>query len=274
MKQQPSENRTLLGFLANEATRLPCLLHGHRQEVWLRQGEGIVGRGVGRYMDGDAVLRIQPGPVQGDLHLGDLSDDEGTTHLVAHVSVSTDRALTVEEIQPFRVGRWLFACDGALDLGDRGKALLDSLPPFLQNNRKSQLDGELLFLHFIALLHRQHMIDRPTAPVFLALCLHDMMQTIEAPMRLLATNGQVMLAYRIGLPLGYHRIIGIDGCQLCGVGEETRRLEALVESHRRFRGICVADQPFASFGSWDEIPERQVLVVHPSLEVELVPGTE
>ncbi len=274
MKQQPSQNRTLLGFMANEAARLPCFLHGHRQEVWLHQGEGIVGRGVGQYMANDAVLRAQPGPVQRDLHLSDLVNDEGTTHLVAHVSISTGQALTIEEIQPFRSGRWLFACDGALDLGGQAEALFDSLPPFLQNNRKSQLDGELLFLHFIDLLHRQHLIDRPTAPVFLALCLHDMMKTIEAPMRLLATNDQVMLAYRIGMPLGYHQINGIDGCRHCGIDEATRQLEALVRSHQRFRGICVADQPFASFGSWDEIPERQVLVVHPSAEVELVPGTE
>lgn len=273
MKMEESEVCTLVGFMVNDAARLPCLLHHQRREAWVRRTDDIHGWGVGQYMSGNAVLRIQPGAAQGDLCLGDLVRDEGTTHLVAHVT-SVAPASSLEDIQPFRWRRWLFAHDGVLDLGNRRAEMLDALPPFLLRCRRGRLDGEILFLHLMARLHREHLLDHRAKPNDLARCLQGIVGTEQVPINILTTNGRVLLAYCSGsLPMLFRRFEGIESCELCGIGGTSAGFATVVESHRRFKGICVASRPFWT-GRWNEIPGQQILVVRPSLEPQLFPGLE
>jgi len=93
----------------------------------------------------------------------------------------------------------------------------------------------------------------------------------EAPVNLLATNGKVLLAYRSGDPVLYRLFEGIEECRRCRLGGEYGRFAPVVESHRRFKGICVTSRPFGTPEKWTEISSGNVLAVTSSLGVGLLP---
>lgn len=267
------EMHELIGFIVNDAARLPCLLYRYHDDAWLHRADEIHGWGAGYYMGENALLRVQPGSVCEDVSLYDLAGDEGTKVLVAHTSLSVP-IRDIKDIQPFRWRQWLFAHTGALDLGDRREEMLSALPRYLQRSRKGKMDGEILFLHFIDELCRGQLIDHRARPEDIAICLRKVVEVAGVSINILVTDGHVLLAYRSAGPFVYSLFEGIMKCELCKVDDAHMGFTPTLKSHQQFKGICVTSRPFGTSEKWEEIPERQVLVVRPSLDFEIIPVPE
>jgi glutamine amidotransferase len=264
-------DQLLIAFMVNQAERLRCLLHRYRQVPWLEPSDDVTKWGVGQFTSGRVLLRNQPGRLDRDLCCDELLHaDSESPLLIAHASMSETTPPNLEYNQPFRLRRWLFATEGAIDLEGRRRDLLDELPQFLRDARKGRLDQELLFLHFLAALYNHHLLDQQADPKALVPLLGELAQTVQTPLNILTTNGQVLLAYRSGRPLFYCLFEGMRHCERCGISDTVRRLAPLVTSHRRLKGICVTSRPFATPETWQEIPERGALVVGPAMSIRFI----
>ncbi|MCP4605031.1 MAG: hypothetical protein GY847_31665 [Proteobacteria bacterium] len=268
-----SETSTLIGFMVNDAASLPCLLYRYRRELWVRRTDDVCGLGIGHYTEGSALLRTQSGLVKEDISFSDLIRKKGTRLLVAHASLSTVPTLDLEGIQPFRWRNWLFA-NSMLDLGDHCAKILDALPGFLLRSRKGYQDGEILFLHFLALLHKKRLFDCRAKAQDLASHLHEAATVSRSSANILTSNGHVLLAYRSGSPLFYRRFIGIENCERCSGGGSSKHFGPAAKSHQLFKGICIASRPFGEHDQWNEIPDGHMLAIQPSLDFTLASELE
>jgi len=255
-----SGDHLLFAFMVNDAERLRCLLHRYRQLAWLQASDKVTEWGVGQYMSGRAMLRTQPGPLDVDLFANDLLHSTSDTPLLLARASMSDTLPSFEDTQPFRLGRWLFATEGAIDLAGRRDDLLEELPDFLRRARQGRADAELIFLGFMAELHRKQIRDQHADPEVLVSLLRDLVQRVDTPINIFTTNGHVLLAYRAGPPLFYCQFEGMKRCERCRIGDKEDRFAPLVQSHRRFKGLCVASRPFETPETWHEIPMRDALV--------------
>ena len=266
----------LIGFKVNDPERLACLLHRYRRETWIRRADGIHGWGVGQHIAEDTLLRILPGSLPQDVSLNDLMGERGTRTLLSHASLSVPSDQKIADIQPFRSNQWLFTHGGTLDLGDgRREEMLSALPQSLLSSRKGSMDGEILFLHFMAALQRHRLVDEFfVKPEELALCMLNVIKAAGSSISILATNGQVLLSYSAASPLVYCLFEGLEDCQLCTGSDTYKYSPQLLRSHRQFKGICVTSHPFGTSETWHELPEGKMLIANSTLEFEIIPGPE
>lgn len=251
----------LIGFVGQAPERLSCLLERFRGVPWLAAADGMRPWGAGQYMDGQTIVRTQPGGHEGDLALGDLLFPRADSPMfIARASPAGARPF--EEEQPFRFGRWLAALHTEVLLDGQRALWLAALPAFLWRARRSRGDTELLFLKLIARLHEERLLAASAADqVAAAAVLGHLAGAIASPTNMLATNGEALFAHRAAGPLYYCTFSGIADCAPCRLGVGYTSMAATVEAHRRFRAVCVSSHPFETEAPWHEIPARTVLVV-------------
>src|SRR5262249_25828261 len=84
---------------------------------------------------------------------------------------------------------------------------------------------------------------------------------------LLATNGYILLATRLGgQPLYYTRLEGTDRCAGCGITPSTPESQPGVVAHRRRRSVVVATHVQRPAG-WVELADGTTLAVASDLTV-------
>ena len=265
------DDQLLLAFKINRAERLRCLLHRQRHVAWLRPADGVTQWSVGRYMAGRALLRNQPSRPGHDVHCHDLLRAHSDTSLMLACASTLQIPLSgLGEVEPFRYGRWLFATQGPISLVERRSDVFNALPPAIRRARKGRRDAELLFLHLVAELARNHLLERPATAMELVPILQRLTRFVDTPINILTTDGRVLWAYRTGPPLFYCTLGGMQQCERCRISDTERRFAALVESHRRTEAVCVSSRPLETPDSWHEIPEEAALVVDLSINTELV----
>jgi predicted glutamine amidotransferase len=263
-----ADSHHLIGFIASNAERMPCLLHQHRQVPWLGPEDEIERFGVGRYESGQAFLRSKPGLLKAALSPLDLlAGQPGTPLLIARATSSA--AATPEGIQPFRFRTWLLALQGAVELTAEGRSgMLRALPSFLHRAHNGGCDGELVFLQLMAALSHDCLLDAPGTHEGLVHRFRQAALATNGPVNIIASNGRDLLAYGSREPLLYCRFGGIDSCEPCRIGSAYSWIGSAHRSHQQFKGVCVASRRLGFAQSdWREIPSGQVLVVGSSLEV-------
>jgi hypothetical protein len=268
---KPAESDHLIGFIANNAERMPCLLRHFRRVPWLEPADEIRHLGVGRYEAGHAFLSSKPGPAPGGLSPLDLlAEQPSTPLLIAHASSSASARL--EGMQPFRFRTWLVVMQGPVALAARKRSrALEGLPAFLRRAHNGGSDAELVFLQLAAALSRDCLLDAPGQHEGVIRRLRQTALAADAPFNIIASNGRDLLAYGPRQPLLYYGFEGIESCEPCRIGDPYTWIGPAHRSHQQFKGVCVASRRlgFAESG-WREIPEGQVLVVDASLRVQCI----
>ena len=256
----------LIGFIANNAQRLKCLLYRYRQSTWLRPCDCTAGWGAGQYVSGRILLRTQPGKLDHDLAPTDLlSANADTKCMIA--SGSTGETTPASGFQPFRYRHWLFATGGNLDLNGERNEILKALPPYLRYSAERASDEKLLFLSFIARRYRSGLLNQPASSAELASLLLIVGQSLSPPVNILTTNGDVLLAYCGDVPLYYCLFENILDCEHCRISGAANVITSADQSHCSFKAICVASRPFDTPETWYEIAARDVFVAGSSMEI-------
>ena len=263
------EPHHLIGFIVNNAERMPCLLHQHRKVPWLEQKDGIKRFGVGRYESGQAFLLSKPGLLKADLSPLDLlAKQPHTPLLIARASSSASASL--EGLQPFRFRNWLMVVQGDIALAAEDRSgMLEDLPGFLRRAHNGGCDGELVFLHLMAALSHDCLLDASGTDEGLIHHFRQAALATDVLVNIVASNGRDLLASGPRHPLFYCRFTGIESCEPCRIGVDYSWVSPAHQSHRKVKGICVASRrlDFAE-SDWREIPSGQVLVIDDALEVQ------
>jgi hypothetical protein len=186
-----------------------------------------------------------------------------------------------EDVQPLRFGSWLFATEGELESFPRVQAWVDSeLPPHLLRAVGSRTVSSSAFALFLASL-RSTDPERPLgardgarrlAEVGRVLALRAAAEGAarSARLLLLATDGQVLLAARVGdVPARVALLEGTASCVRCGI-QAASKMDVQVRGHLRSRAVAVTTFPLAAGSHWLDIPDGGALGVGPTLELEMV----
>jgi predicted glutamine amidotransferase len=273
----------VLAVLTSDPNLLRCELHRLEGLVRLQGDSRANAVGVGTYADGEVLMRR-------------FSSDEGLTPeslvpphesgvLLCHVGKLPLGVSPEENTQPFRVRRWLFAHQGALEGFEHLRApLLEELPDYLRRQVGGATDSELVFAHFLKRLRETGRTEDPRLEAEVAGArLAEAAQALDRAaakagavhpslLNLVATNGQVLLATRWGAaPLYYTRLEGTDHCEVCGVSPSTPETQPSEGAHRRRRAVVVASHLTRTAG-WVELPQGATLAVGGDLQVRQLPA--
>jgi glutamine amidotransferase len=174
---------------------------------------------------------------------------------------------------------WLFVVGGALPAETRWReTLTEELPAYLRNQVASWGPDETVFAYFLMKLRETGRTEDPRLPAALAgSCLGFTARRLgeaaaHLPARpdvaLLATNGHLLLATRLGrTPLYYMLLEGSGHCPRHGLDAgKPKEADPLTLQHRRCRTIAVSSQPTRP-GGWKELLPGQVLAADEKLNV-------
>ena len=184
-------------------------------------------------------------------------------------------------MQPLRFGSWLFSTEGDLESFPRVQAWVESeLPPHLMRAVGTRTVASSAFALFLASL-RSTDPDRPLAPRDGARRLAQVARALavraaaegaarSARLLLLATDGQVLLAARVGDVAARVALLeGTASCVRCGIQAGTK-MDVQVRGHLRARAVAVTTFPLTAGTHWLELSDGGALGVGPTLELELV----
>ena len=184
-------------------------------------------------------------------------------------------------MQPLRFGSWLFSCEGELEAFPRVQAWVETeLPPHLLRAVGSRTVASSAFALFLASL-RSTDPDRALgardgarrlAQVGRVLALRSAAEGAAraASLLLLATDGRVLLAARVGdVPTQVALLEGTASCVRCGIQGQSK-MDIQVRGHLRARAVAVTSFPLAPGTHWLSVPDGGALGVGPTLELEMV----
>src|SRR5262249_38853367 len=171
-----------------------------------------------------------------------------------------------EDVQPLRFGSWLFSTEGELESFPRVQAWVESeLPPHLLRAVGTRTVASSAFALFLASL-RTTDPDRPLAARDGARRLAQVGRVLalraategaarSARLLLLATDGQVLLAARVGdVPARVALLEGTASCVRCGIQSGTK-MDVQVRGHLRARAVAVTSLALTAGTHWLELPD-------------------
>lgn len=270
----------LISVLTSNPLRLACQLRHIQQAVQLRAGPGRV-VGVAYHDNGKALLRKRPGIPEGT-PLSELVKDVSSEVLVATSHSIAKTGFSDEDSQPYRFRSWVFGGVGRiLPLGER-KAVLSTLPEFLQMGVHGRSDAESAFLVTLAHMHESsRRLDHPDLEVEVAAdALEKTLQRLDqqaltASLPLpetsaIITNGRLLAAVCRGRPLSYALLEGLSTCELCGITQDSPDDDPKVRPHRTLKAVILASHPRQNAGlQWLDVPQNHLLTVSRSLSIKL-----
>ncbi|MBM7115166.1 class II glutamine amidotransferase [Archangium primigenium] len=270
-----------LAVLTSDPNLMRCELHRLEGQVSLRTEEGRCNAmGIGAYAQEDVLLERFPRDADPRLEL--LAPRHETEALLVHGRRLPVGQSLEENTQPFRARRWLFAHAGSLEaFADLRPELLAALPDFLRRQIRGETDSEVVFAHFLKRLWETGQVDDPRVSARVAgQVLADTAQALAqasvragaartSSLNLLATNGRVLVATRLGAaPLYSTRLEGTDTCEVCGLTPQTPDIQPGVKAHRRRHTVVVATHPQRTAG-WVELADGATLGVDADLHPRL-----
>jgi glutamine amidotransferase len=253
----------------------PCVLEVLRQSRPLSPSIATLGNGLGHYLDGDPLLERHPtSTVPFDLFDGEPPASEV---LIAHAH-GRGFPLKDENTQPFRFRRIFFAHAGHVtDSARVRERILEALPEPIRGMRRGDTDSELLALATLRRLKERGGLEAPRAAA-MGLALGDAIVDIERTLReegvvrqpelsAVYSNGQHLVAARVGHPVSYRLIEGVFPCARCGLHDKTPEIHPSLRPHRRLRAVAVIAEPATP--GWAELPERGLLTLSDELELKI-----
>jgi glutamine amidotransferase len=195
---------SLLGIVAERPTTLrDCLPDAPGSVDWLTQ-EHPHGCGIALCSAEETWhLHKSAGRARADRQLSEIASAEAAEIVLAHIRQRTVGGVCLDNTQPFRHDRWVFAHKGTI-------RDLDFLRSRVSAKRARQVggdtDSELLFAYLLSCLDAGHAagVDDPTehADAALTFAVREMREhSAPGEYSFLMSDGAALYAYRQGIPL-------------------------------------------------------------------------
>ncbi len=224
--------------------------------------------GLGYVQSGEVLLARTPRPSVTPVDFFGGLEGARSDCVIGHAVAAGPRLGGTEDTPPFRYRRWMYAQDGASDLGATGDAILAHVPDFLRRNIKGHGGAELAFHVFLAMLHDLSGLDdanlgipiaRKALAAATALVSSELTKAGGVPMGNVATsNSRALLIARLGGPVWMRRL---------HVNTERGERDAT------FRGVMFVsgDDVMPLNDGFEEIPSGSVATVTRDLRVDVIP---
>jgi len=273
----------LVAYLANDASRVACALHGVRSAlvtpVSTPESLPINSWGFGFYQD-EILLQRRPKPPAQPVDFYEALQSVRTDAFIGHVRAGTVGKPKNENTHPFRFRSWLFAHHGTLPAFESHRAaVLELVPDFLRRNIRGETDSEVLFYVVLNELMKTNRLDDPLLSttivadsVRVALQrVDDILGSAAAEMEcaLALTNGRILCATRRRCPVSLAAIGPIHDCPVCRESAlTTQKPDARKIDHEHLRAVLLvaAATPPAGPG-WRELAEGTLVTVDDSLQI-------
>lgn len=282
----------LYGYLSEQPTRVECGLVCAQNSMLAQSGGDRRGQpnpdgwGVAYFIDGAPRVERQVLSAAEDQRFLVAAEEICTPALVAHVRAATVGEVSIENLHPFAVGRWVFAHNGTVAAFDRIRhQLADDLPAWLAQERIGTTDSELCFVWLLARLEQSCPGATRTGapPSLVAEVLSAGIRQIlswcgatgdreKASLNFVLSDGRMLLAARCGRTLYALERDALRACELCGTCHCPVCRAREEHPHGRqvtCRAFVVASEPITE-ENWLEVEEGVVLWTDESLEVRRV----
>jgi len=271
-----------VAVLTSHPGLLPCQLARLSPQVHLHPAATRFSTvGIGSAAD-DALLLRRYAASEAPRSLADPAFADAAGALVYRAELLSPSASAEDTGQPLRLGRWLFAQQGALEAWPQVQAWAESeLPPHLLTQVGARTLAAAAFALFLkgrrALERGDGEVAAPDAARLLLQVSRALAQRAAAEgaahaarLLLLATDARCLVAARLGAVAVHFRLLeGSRECSRCQLGPGTRGREAAVRAHEQSRAVVVATAPEPG-AHWLELKDGQALAVGPSLQPEVL----
>jgi len=269
----------LYGFLSSEPTRVDCALicsqralvrHRSRHSRNLQRANGW---GVALFRDDAPAAQRRVISNPDDFRFDPKVAATPTHAAIAHVRTGTIGKGERKNTHPFTFQNWAFAHTGTIEnFHTLRRELMGELNPEYRRAIQGATDSEHAFFLFLSYLKRSAGSTGLDAPIHRVRdsfsktidMLNEMTgrsgSRIRSHLVVLATNRQVLLAYRQGGPLYFVERNRAAVCAVCGESH------AVAGSGGSYRAVVVATEPLTG-EEWVEVPEEEMLFVDPDLAV-------
>ena len=259
------------GFISNDSALVQCTLEPFSDPLSVEEGAPH-GWGMAYYQIGRPLLKKQPKPYEGPLDFSQVAARLRSNLIIGHIRDATIGGQSTENTHPFRYRNWTFCHCGTVDRFPRVKGdLLKSVPDFIRRNIRGKTDSENIFHLFLSFLNDTGKLDDPRIPPReVARALNS---TISYLNRLvldnggealngccLATNGNFVVAVRLGMEVKVARKSSFDCRDSEGKPQATDHLKAVV--------VVGGDTPITP--GWELVADQSVLVVDHDLNIETI----
>lgn len=225
-------------MLLGSPTSLKVLSHEHRH-----------GWGLATYVDGAAHVVRGTAPAYADPDYHSVASMLEGQSLLAHIRKASVGEVRIENVHPFRHGRWLFAHNGTVPGFDGVREILEAeCLPALRALVRGTTDSERCFALFLTRLAQYGALDRP--PVDVAACA---LASVVHTVRLLRPGPDAILNF-----------LATDGHVLVGTHQGDRELWT---SDREGERVLVASEPLSTAYAWTLVPDGGVVGTGPDLRL-------
>lgn len=255
-----------------------CSDHSLTSEVMKQYGDPLraiepderVGLGIGLLQGGRSLLRKHPKRKAASVDIPALLGDISSRSIVGHVRHEDVGATGTRDLQPFRFRNWVYAQQGdEKDFDGAYDALRDAVPDHVDRNIEGESMAELLFHIFYTKVESDlSTTGRAEWPEMYAAKLAETMVELQqvasdngaseggVPLQAVAVTDRCVVASRIGDPMHYRLIEGIEEAteEPLFAGHNPKSI-----MHDRFRALLVANR--IDDDEWTEIPNHHVMWV-------------
>ncbi len=273
-----------VAVLTSHPELLPCQLVRLSPQVHLHPAAARFSTvGIGSASAADEVLLLRRYTASdAPRTLAEPAFAEAAGALVYRAELLSPSASAEDTGQPLRLGRWLFAQQGALEAWPQVQAWVEGeLPPYLLTQVGARTLAAAAFALFLkglrALERAEGEVGAADAAQLLLQVARALAQRAAAEgaahaarLLLLATDARWLVAARLGAVGVHFRLLeGSPECSRCELGPGTRGREAAVRAHEQSRAVVVATAPEPG-AHWLELKDGQALAVGPSLQPEVL----
>ena len=273
----------LYGFISNEPTKVGCTLVRSQNALMLQSRSDEFGRshsdgwGIGYYDNFQPKLVHRTAAAYQCLHFSHTAERLYSNIIISHVRLATIGKPAIENCHPFRWGNWIFAHNGTVQgMGTLRAELTDELSSEHREAIRGSTDSELIF-HWVMQrlsvgraantvvcksLERSMEIVGESLASLESRC-REITSTRPARLNILLSDGNVMIATRLGNSLSWTHRDGIRDCEICGIPHVHHNLGSA------YRATLLASEPM-THEIWEEVPDRSVFAIDRNLQSRLI----
>ena len=274
----------MYAFHANEPTKVECTLVHAQNALLIQSQRDAIGRahsdgwGIGYYQSGHPIVERNAEAAHQGLHFSNTAERVLARAVIAHVRLATVGIPAIYNCHPFRWGSWIFAHNGTLTAEARLRSELEEeMGEEFAGLIHGSTDSELMFHWLVSRLREAKVISAEECfdlgrmrdamdDSILELDRRNELAGATAPAKLnfVITNGEILVATRLGNSLHWVHREGLHDCEVCGIPHVDH------DSHVAYRAVVVASEPLSN-EAWQEIPDRSIVTVAGDIGTTLSP---
>jgi glutamine amidotransferase len=274
----------MYAFHANEPTKVECTLVHAQNALLIQSQRDEMGRahsdgwGIGYYQSGHPIVERNAGAAHQGLHFSNTAERVFARAVIAHVRLATVGIPAIYNCHPFRWGSWIFAHNGTLTAEARLRTELEAeMGEEFAGLIHGSTDSELMFHWLVSRLRDEKVINAEEC--FDLGKMRDALDesisqldrrndlagaTKPAKLNFVMTNGEILVATRLGNSLHYVYRQGLHDCEICGIPHVAH------DNNVSYRAVVVASEPLSN-EDWKPLPDRSIITVAADISITLSP---